>query len=474
MRVTVANVTHPIRYSVLLLLTSLAGSADAQIYSLYECVEIAPRLAGTPLEGYKRLDWNRTISEFNLDTSLDTSHLHFSYLNNGPQQDRPRGPVARNSLNPGPLAVILQPTTFLEGYNQAAFSVPMNLKTPWQMVKWYLDQSISTGNVAPASIADTKGSDYCRVSLLPQYPVVEDSVQRRVKIATLVAPVPGPLTVETSGFTVRANSSLEGSNTSTGSYARYQNVGVVTNAVYEGGSIYADVTGALTPSRVNLIRLRVLSGNTVVAFGHVPVIVAPACPVAPSGSLPNATLGATYTVSLGATAGYDYALSGNLPPGLAVNGSTLSGTPTAAGTYPISLTVHSDNRNCYSQSNFNLTVNGQACAADVTSQVSYSFSGLTRNLATGLWSQTVTLQNRGATALPGPVTLVLTGLSPNATLTNAQGVTTCAAPSGQPYVQSGSTVGANQTISFPLTFTNSQANQSITYTVRVLAGGTQQ
>ena len=248
----------------------------------------------------------------------------------------------------------------------------------------------------------------------------------------------------------------------------------MTNVAYDGGSIYADVTGALTSSGVNLIRLRVLSGNTVVAFGHVPVIVASACPVTPSGSLPNATLGSTYTANLGANTGYAYALSGDLPPGLTVSGGTLSGTPTAAGMYPISLTVHADDRNCYSQSNFNLTVNGQACAADVTSQVSYSFSGLTRNLATGLWSQTVTLQNRGATALPGPVTLVLTGLSPNATLTNAQGLTTCASPSGQPYVQGGSTVGANQTLSFPLTFTNSQANQSITYTVRVLAGGTQQ
>ena len=136
--------------------------------------------------------------------------------------------------------------------------------------------------------------------------------------------------------------------------------------------------------------------------------------------------------------------------------------------------MHSDDRGCYSQTNFNLTVNGPACAADVTSQVSYSFSGLTRNLATGIWSQTVTLQNRGTTPLAGPITLVLTGLSPNATLTNVQGLTLCAAPSGQPFVQSGGTIGVNQSISFPLTFTNSQANQSITYTVRVLAGGTQQ
>ena len=468
-----ANVTHPLRYS-LLLLTALAVSAHAQTYALYECVENAPRRAGTPLAGYPRLDWNRISTEFAVDTSLDTPHLHFSYLNNGSQEERPRGVSTRNYLAPGPFAVLNLPTTFFEGYNKAVFSVPMNLKTPWQMVKWYLDQFISTGNIAPVSIADTTSTDYCPVSLLPQYPVVENGVQTRVKIATLVSPTPGPLTVETGGSTVRANSSSDIANTNSASYARYLNVGVVTNAAYEGGSIYADVTGALTPSRVNLIRLRVLSGNAVVAFGHVPVIVAPACPVTPLALLPNATVGAGYAASLGGTTGYAYALSGNLPPGLTVSGSTLSGTPTAAGTYPISLTVHSDDRNCYSQSNFNLTVNGQACAADVTSQVSYSFSGLTRNLATGLWSQTVTLQNRGATALPGPLTLVLTGLSPNATLTNAQGLTTCAAPSGQPYVQSGSSVGANQTLSFPLTFTNSQANQSITYTVRVLAGGTQQ
>ena len=36
----------------LILLTALAAPAYAQTYALYECVENAPRLAGTPLAGY--------------------------------------------------------------------------------------------------------------------------------------------------------------------------------------------------------------------------------------------------------------------------------------------------------------------------------------------------------------------------------------------------------------------------------------
>ena len=188
----------------LILLTALAAPAYAQTYALYECVENAPRLAGTPLAGYPRFDWTRLSSEINLDTSLDAPHLHFSYLNNGSQVDHFRGIPTANYLAPGPLILPTQPTNFLEGYNKAIFSVPMNLRSPWQMVKWYLDQSQS---IAPASIADTTGPAYCPVSVLPQYPVVEASVQTRVKIATLVAPMPGPLTVETGGRAVQTSSS---------------------------------------------------------------------------------------------------------------------------------------------------------------------------------------------------------------------------------------------------------------------------
>ena len=456
----------------ILLATLAAGSAQAQVYPTLECVESPPVLTGTPLEGFPPFDWTRTFNDdFGADVTLDVYRAHFSYANIGAQKSIPRGVSAHNYFTPGKLVGLDQPSTFYGGYHRAIHSRPIGFRTtPWDVSLWHLDNHVP---VLPTNISDAAASTFCPVTLAPLFPVVlAGAMPVRVKIAALAASVAGPLTVVVLG-SYQTVSSNNIPNHAAG-IARDVASGSATNAVVEGGFVYADVQGASTDSRVTMVRLRVLSGSAVVAFGHVPVIVAAACPVTLAGALPNASLGSAYTASLGAATGYTYILSGTLPPGLSLNGSTLSGAPTIAGIYPVSLSVHSGDRGCYSQANFNLTVNGPSCAADVTSQVSYSFTGLTRNLATGIWSQTVTLQNRATTPLAGPVTMVLTGLSPNATLTNSQGLTTCAAPSGQPFVQSGGTVGANQTISFPLTFTNAQANQSITYTLRVLAGGTQQ
>jgi hypothetical protein len=66
---------------------------------------------------------------------------------------------------------------------------------------------------------------------------------------------------------------------------------------------------------------------------------------------------------------------------------------------------------------------------------------------------------------------VLSTLSANATLVGGQGFTSCSAPSGQPYVTIPGGLNAGQSAPLTLTFTNSQASQGITFTPRVLAGG---
>lgn len=62
-----------------------------------------------------------------------------------------------------------------------------------------------------------------------------------------------------------------------------------------------------------------------------------------TGSLPNATVGTSYSANLsasGGTAPYTWAVvSGQLPNGMTLSGAVISGTPTVAGTFNFSVTV---------------------------------------------------------------------------------------------------------------------------------------
>ena len=74
----------------------------------------------------------------------------------------------------------------------------------------------------------------------------------------------------------------------------------------------------------------------------------------------------------------------------------------------------------------------QACASNVSPQVTVTRGGYRLNRATNTFSQTVTVANAGG-ALADAV-LVLDGLSANATLQNPSGTTACALPAGSPFV----------------------------------------
>jgi hypothetical protein len=86
------------------------------------------------------------------------------------------------------------------------------------------------------------------------------------------------------------------------------------------------------------------------------------------------------------------------------------------------------------------------------------------------YTQTITVTNSGANAIPGSISIALDGLTSGVTLTNATGTTQFAGPFGSPYVDVSSSdlaPGAT-TAAFTLTFSN-PAHATIKYTPRVLA-----
>ena len=96
--------------------------------------------------------------------------------------------------------------------------------------------------------------------------------------------------------------------------------------------------------------------------------VCPSFTMTPGGALAGGTAGSAYSVSLtqtGALGAPNYAVTtGALPPGMTLSASgTISGTPTATGTFNFSVTVN-DASGCSGTQNYSITV---VCAANPTS-----------------------------------------------------------------------------------------------------------
>jgi CSLREA domain-containing protein len=110
------------------------------------------------------------------------------------------------------------------------------------------------------------------------------------------------------------------------------------------------------------------------------------------------------------------------------------------------------------------------CATDISSSISVTRSGDVYNFGTQRFYQTVTLTNNSSSTISGPVSLVLEGLSSNASLFNASGNTTCAAPLGSPYINvTTGSVASGASVSVVLQFKD-PTKTTITYSTGVLAG----
>ena len=113
------------------------------------------------------------------------------------------------------------------------------------------------------------------------------------------------------------------------------------------------------------------------------------------------------------------------------------------------------------------------CAGNVSEQVVVTRGAFVLNRATSRFQQSVTLRNNGG-AISGAVSLVLDSLSANALLFNQNGLTSCSAPAGRPYVSVN--VGAdnifstNETVTVLLDLAN-PTKAAIAYATRVLGPG---
>jgi hypothetical protein len=108
-------------------------------------------------------------------------------------------------------------------------------------------------------------------------------------------------------------------------------------------------------------------------------------------------------------------------------------------------------------------------ATDVTAQFKIQIGGYRYNRKTGRYVQRITLTNKGG-PLNGPISLVLDGLSANATLLNKTAVTILLAPAGSPYINVASgNMAPKAKVSVDLEFSD-PSNATINYSTRVLAG----
>ncbi len=102
----------------------------------------------------------------------------------------------------------------------------------------------------------------------------------------------------------------------------------------------------------------VVLGTCIAGPPCTPVVVTP-------GSIASGSTGSPYSQSFAATGGsgsYTFSLTGSLPAGLSFSGNTLSGTPTQAGSFPITITANDASCPAGSQ-NYTLVISGTAPAS---------------------------------------------------------------------------------------------------------------
>jgi Tol biopolymer transport system component len=146
--------------------------------------------------------------------------------------------------------------------------------------------------------------------------------------------------------------------------------------------------------------------------------------------------GAVYTLNQVVAASYGCADGGSAIAtcvGTKPSGSSLDTSSVGAKSFVVTAI---DNAGNTTQQAVSYTVQAPVtCAMDVTELVQLNGDDLSYDKRTRRYNLTVTIKNKSATAIQGPISLVIDNLSDyGVTLSNWSGVTTCAAPLGSPYV----------------------------------------
>lgn len=203
------------------------------------------------------------------------------------------------------------------------------------------------------------------------------------------------------------------------------------------------------------------------------IVIVPATLVL-QGTLPNGTVGVAYSATIGANGGttpYTCSIAGALPAGLTLSGCTVSGTPTTAGSSPITVTV-TDGGSPSQNASTNETI--------VINPAPLTLNGTLPNGTVGVAYSATIGANGGTTpyscsitgTLPAGLTLSGCTVSGTPTTAGSSTVTVKVTDSGSPT----QTVSANETITIApatLTITNTLPNGTVgsPYSSTITASG---
>ena len=115
-------------------------------------------------------------------------------------------------------------------------------------------------------------------------------------------------------------------------------------------------------------------------------------------------------------------------------------------------------------------VDGQSPAIDVTSLVTISMGGLTKNPVTGRYVQTVTITLTSAPGLAAPISFVVDNLSSCCSVWDPAGTTSAVLPAGSPYLDLSGGLVPGQPSGVQIQFVDTSDTGPIDYSVRILAG----